>query len=148
MKKKKKPSLSALEAKLDRIFSEWIRRKDADEGGTVQCVTCQKLLHWKDAHAGHFVKRQHRATRWDERNVAIQCPRDNVFRGGCQDEFALHIIHKYGEAVFAELMTRKHEVTKRSRADLEDLIEQYKQKLAGLNDMAATPRFCAENLNR
>ena len=131
-KKKKKPSLSALENKLDRIFSEYIRRRDADQGGTVRCVTCPRLLFWRDAHAGHFIKRQHRATRWDERNVAAQCPADNVYKGGCQDEFAAAIIGKYGEPVFAELMKKKHEVAKFTRSDLEALIAEFQNKLKAL----------------
>ena len=63
---KKLPSISSLEDKLDVLFSKYIRRRHADEGGTVQCVTCGKLMHWeKDgAQAGHFVRRSHRATRW------------------------------------------------------------------------------------
>src|SRR5690349_18649241 len=129
MKKKKKPPLSSLEKKLDAIFSEYIRRKDADEGGTVRCVTCQKLMHWKKSQCGHWVKRQHRSVRWDERNVGVQCYRCNFFLNGAQDEFGLHIIAKYGEPVFADLMTRKHQVCKHSRVDLEELIQQYKQKL-------------------
>ncbi len=131
--KKKLKSISALEAKLDRVFSEWIRRKDADAGGTVKCVTCPRLLFWREAHAGHFIKRQHRSVRWDERNVAPQCPADNVYKGGCQDEFAAHIIREHGHAVFDELMARKHEVKKYTRADLEELILEYKEKLGALD---------------
>lgn len=132
MKKKKLKSISALESKLDRLFSEWIRRKDADEGGTVRCVTCPRLLFWRDAHAGHFIKRQHRSVRWDERNVAPQCPADNVFKGGCQDEFAAHIIKQHGHAVFDELMAKKRAVRKYTRSDLEELICQYQSKLKEL----------------
>jgi uncharacterized CHY-type Zn-finger protein len=126
----KKPSLSKLEEKLDKLFSRYIRLSDADEGGTVQCVTCQKLMHWKESQCGHWVKRQHRAVRWDERNVGVQCPRCNHFMGGCQDEFGLHIITKYGESVFQELMQLKHKVMKHTRSDLEALIDLYKAKLA------------------
>lgn len=136
---KKKPSLSALERKLDGIFSEYIRRRDADEGGTVRCVTCPRLLFWRDAHAGHFIKRQHRSVRWDERNVASQCPSDNVFKGGCQDEFAAHIIKKYGHEVFDELMSKKHEVCKYTRDDLERLIADYKAKLLSLETQRYPP---------
>ena len=129
---KKKLSLSALEKKLDRIFSEWIRRKDADEGGTVQCVTCRGLFFWKDVDAGHFIKRQHRATRWDERNVAPQCRRDNHFMGGRQDDFAREIINKHGGDVFSDLMTLKYTAKKHSRAELEEMIEKYSKLLKDL----------------
>jgi hypothetical protein len=126
----RKPSLRRLEEKLDAVFSRYIRLADADEGGTVQCVTCQKLLHFKEAQCGHWVKRQYRSVRWDERNVGVQCRRCNHFLDGAQDEFGLHIITKYGEPVYQELMVLKHQIKKHTRADLEDLIALYKEKLS------------------
>ena len=48
-----------LEKKLDRIFSNWVRRRHADQGGTVECVTCRKIFHFSEVHAGHYIKRQH-----------------------------------------------------------------------------------------
>src|SRR5262245_7453313 len=102
MKKKKLPSLSSLETKLDSLLSQYIRRSAADEGGTVSCVTCRKLMFWKEAQCGHWVKRQHRAVRWDERNVGPQCAQCNHWKDGAQDEFSGHIIRTYGLAVHEE----------------------------------------------
>jgi len=130
--KKKLPTLSALEKKLDKIFSEYIRRKNADHGGTVDCCTCGKLFYWKDVDAGHFVKRQHRSIRWDERNVHPQCTRCNHFMGGRQDDYAQFIIRKYGQTVFDELMLLKYRSVKHTRADLNDMIELYQEKLSKL----------------
>lgn len=130
MKKKKKPSLSSLENKLDGLFSNFIRLSNADEGGTVRCVTCPKLMHWKESDCGHWIKRQHRAVRWDERNVGPQCTRCNHFLGGAQDEFAQHIVALHGVSVLDELLRLKHTVVKRTRTDLEQMIENYKAKLA------------------
>jgi hypothetical protein len=133
----KRLSLSSLEKKLDRVFSEYIRLRDSDEGGTGSCVTCGKLLFWREAHCGHFIKRQHRSVRWDERNAALQGAECNTFRGGMQDEFARAIIQRYGMSTFDELMSMKHTAKKYTRSDLEELIELYKSKLAGLTDRAA-----------
>jgi hypothetical protein len=130
--KKKLPTLSALEKKLDRVFSEYIRRKDADHGGTVDCCTCGKLFYWKEVDAGHFVKRQHRSIRWDERNVHPQCTRCNHFMGGRQDDYAQFVIKKYGQTVFDELMLLKYQTVKYTRADLMDMIELYQEKLSKL----------------
>jgi hypothetical protein len=131
MKKKRKKllSLSALEKKLDKVFSEYVRRSHADEGGTVSCVTCRKLMFWRDADCGHYIKRQHRSVRWDERNVGPQCTSCNHFNGGRQDEFGWHILDRYGTDVIAELRRLKHQVMKFTREDLEDLIACYKAKL-------------------
>lgn len=120
-------TLSKLEKKLDKEFSDYIRRKDADDGGTVECVTCGVLGFWREMDCGHFVKRQHRATRWDERNASTQCRRDNHFMGGRQDDFAKAIIEKYGQEVFEELMQKKYQTFKVTRAYLEEMIDRYKQ---------------------
>lgn len=125
MPRKKLIKFSALEKKLDTVFSRFIRLRDADEGGTTECVTCQKLFFWKELDCGHFVKRQHRATRWDERNTAPQCTRCNHFMGGRQDDFAVYIMRKYGSIAFTELMELKYKTVKHSRAELEEKIEHY-----------------------
>lgn len=134
----KKPSLSALEKRLDAVFSRYIRLKHADHNGTVRCVTCPKIMHWKEADCGHWVKRQHRSVRWDERNCAPQCGRCNYFMGGVQDEFSRHIISAHGVDAHSELLRLKHEVRKRTRDDLEALIETYKKKLKELDDQASS----------
>lgn len=132
MKKKKLPTLSRLEEKLDSVFSQFIRRNSADQGGTVRCVTCPKLMYWKDADCGHWVKRQHRAVRWDERNVGPQCQRCNHFMGGVQDEFSQHVIATHGLEAHDELLRLKHTVFKVTRPFLEEMIQTYKKKLEAL----------------
>jgi 5-methylcytosine-specific restriction endonuclease McrA len=124
-KRKKLKSFSSLENKLDRLFSIFIRKRDADEGGTVSCVTCRRLLHWTESDAGHFVKRQHRAVRWEPCNAAPQCKRCNRYMGGRQDDFASYLMQRYGREVFDELMSKKYLVVKHSRAELEQMIERY-----------------------
>lgn len=131
--RKKLPSIPHLEKRLDKIFSVYIRRRTADEGGTVSCVTCRRLLFWKEAHCGHFVKRQHRALRWRPTNCAVQCPQCNLYKGGAQDEYAKFIIQTYGLAEFNDLMESKHKVVKHTRADLEAMIEKYKNEVKAMD---------------
>lgn len=126
---KKLPSLSSLEAKLDKLLSRYIRLKAADEGGTVRCVTCPKLMFWLESQCGHWVKRQHRAVRWDERNLGVQCKRCNHFLDGAQDEFSKHVIAQHGVEVHDELLRLKHTVFKVSRSFLAEQIETYTAKL-------------------
>lgn len=134
MKKKKLPTLNSLTNKLDTIFQTYIRRRAADEGGTVQCVTCGKLMYWqKDgAQAGHFVKRQHMATRWRESNCHVQCVACNKWKNGNEAEYSKFIIHTYGLAEFEDLMASKHKIVKWTRWDLEQKINFYSEKLRGL----------------
>ena len=132
-KRKKLPSISSLEKKADAVFSQYIRLREADEGGTVACVTCQKLLHWKDAHCGHFVKRQHRSVRFDEKNCNVQCLRCNFFLSGNDAAYAVFIIDRYGRETYDELMAARNKEFKRYRTDYLELIETYKRKLSELN---------------
>lgn len=126
-------SMPKLEKKLDRVFSEYIRKRDCDIGGTTQCVTCNVYKYWKEVDAGHFVKRQHRSVRWDERNVHPQCTRCNHFMGGRQDDMAAYIIQKYGDSTFKELMSLKYQAKKHTRIELEQMIVYYQQKIEKLN---------------
>ena len=123
----KRLTFSALEKKLDKEFSYYIRRKSADIGGTVACVTCGGLAYWRDVDCGHFIKRQHRSTRWDERNCGPQCRRDNHFMGGRQDDYAKYIVETYGQETFEELMQLKYQTKKHSRTEIEEMIEKYQE---------------------
>jgi hypothetical protein len=38
----KKRSLSTVKKELDRVFSEYIRKRDADLDGYITCVSCKK----------------------------------------------------------------------------------------------------------
>ena len=134
MKKRKKlPTISSLEIKADGVFSQYIRLRVADEGGTVSCVTCGKLMFWKDAECGHFIKRGSRGVRYDERNCNVQCTRCNHFLGGNDGVYAVYIIDTYGRDVYEELKGWKSKEFKRYRTDYEELIETYKAKLEALN---------------
>jgi 5-methylcytosine-specific restriction endonuclease McrA len=134
----KRLSLSSLEKKLDRVFSEYIRLRVADEGGTVECVTCGKLMYWKDgAQCGHFIKRSNRATRWEETNCHVQCVGCNKWRNGMEAEHSEHIIKTYGVEAYHRLNRLKRTTAKFTRSDLEQMILFYKAKLSILSREAA-----------
>lgn len=124
--------LKSLEKKLDKVCSLYVRMKDADEGGTVSCVSCRKLMHWKDADCGHWIKRQHRGTRWDLRNLGVQCGRCNRYMGGNMDEMAAHILRTHGADAIEEMLAMKRAPVKHTRTDLEEMIALYQSKLAEL----------------
>lgn len=131
-KKKRAPTLRSLKNKGWKLFSEWIRRKDADEGGTVECFTCGKLMHWKEAHAGHAIPGRHNAVLLDEEIVRPQCPRDNLFLGGRYEIFATKLIQRHGMDWWLSKLEGAKRVVKLSRADYEAKIEELKKKLEAL----------------
>jgi hypothetical protein len=136
MKKRKAIGMSGLVAKLDRIFSRFIRMRNADSCGTVECVTCGKLAHYSEVDAGHYVKRQHMSLRFHPINVQCQCKKCNRFMGGVQDEFGSWIIKTYGVDVLESLMKEKHKAKKYSRYELEEMITDYTAKVKALENGA------------
>ena len=114
---KKKPSLKTLRNKLDRVFSEYIRKRDANRNGYVRCVTCGREHHWREGHAGHFIKRQYLATRYDPRNCHFQDAYCNTYRGGALIEYTLFMQKTYGQEVIDELMRLKRTTVKFTRDD-------------------------------
>ena len=128
---KKKPSVSYLKKKLDRIFSEYIRRRDSDEEGYGACCTCGIELRWKDGDAGHYIRRGINSTRYHEWNVHLQCRSCN--RGGERNaSYANFLIKKYGPEVLDTLSKLEHQTKRWFTWELEELIEEYKEKLEKL----------------
>jgi hypothetical protein len=124
-KKKLKP-LNKLEALLWTHFSIYVRTKDADFQGFVKCYTCGRRIHWKEAQAGHYIKRSYKALKFDERNVKPQDARCNLYLDGNQDEFANHLELDYGHGVLQELKALKYQEKRFTRIELNALIEHYK----------------------
>ena len=120
-----KISRSGLIRKVDRLYSRYIRQKHANHGGWVECVTCRTSLPWEDSQAGHFVKRGHAMTRWDDRNVHPQCPRCNLYLGGAQDEYAAFIVRTYGESTLQQLLSLKRVEKRWTLEELRHLVERY-----------------------
>lgn len=104
--KTKRIKRGELDATLWKWFSEYIRRSHANHAGYVQCYTCDKYLHWKESHAGHFISRGKLPTKYDERNVKPQCPHCNnpAYGAGESGRFAIHIDKDYGYGT-AELIS-------------------------------------------
>lgn len=123
----KKKTRSQLVKELDKVFSEYVRRKDADLNGNVSCFTCGKVSHWKDMQCGHFQSRKHYATRWDEQNCQIQCSGCNIFRSGEQFKFGKSLDITYGDGTAESLERMARFTVKFSNVELAEKIEYYKQ---------------------
>lgn len=123
----KKASRKTLVAKLDAVFSEYVRRRYAKDD-IAECVTCGKRDHYKSLQAGHFISRKQYATRWDEDNVQVQCVACNVYRYGEQYKFGLYL----GAEKSQELLQKSRQTIKYLDYELQEMIEIYKHKLAQL----------------
>lgn len=129
----KKATLKSLKNKCWKVFSEFIRKRGADEGGTNTCITCGAQKFWKELHAGHFVGGRTNAVLFNEEIVHPQCLTCNVFLSGNYGPYTLKMIDMYGRERVEEFLSLKHQVLKYTRSDLEALIESYKEKLRELD---------------
>ena len=118
--------------RLDKVFSQWVRRKDADHRGYVECWTCGKVLPWSRVDAGHFQSRAKFSTRWDEMNVKPQCKGCNGFRSGEQFKFARKLDAIYGAGTAEEIERISNQTRKYSVEELEALIDVYNRRLRKL----------------
>ena len=125
-------TISKLKKELDKWFSLYIRLRDASDEGLVQCFTSERVYHYKEIHAGHFISRRCLATRWCEINVQPQSAKDNLFGQGEQYRFGLNLDAKYGEGTAEELELKSRQTVKLSRVDYEDKISYYKDAVKNL----------------
>ena len=125
-------TISKLKKELDKWFSLYIRLRDASDEGLVQCFTSERVYHYKEIHAGHFISRRCLATRWCEVNVQPQSAKDNLFGQGEQYKFGLKLDYKYGKGTAEELELKSRQTIKLSRFDYEDKISYYKDAVKNL----------------
>jgi len=127
-----KKSVSKLKKDLDKWFSLYIRLKDANEFGMVQCYTSGRIYHYKKIHAGHFISRRYLATRYCEINVKPQSAADNIFGQGCQFQFGINLDHEYGEGTAEEIQIKSKQSVKITRVEYEEKIIYYKKLVENL----------------
>ena len=128
----KKPTYASRKRKLDSVFSEWIRRKDAGAYGRAVCVSCGMTARWQDQQCGHFLPRHYLSGRWNERNCFVQCPGCNVFKRGNYPGFSSFLNRTYGPERIEELLALKRTTVKLYRGDLEKMILELNEKLGAL----------------
>jgi len=122
----KKKTLKYWKNKIDKPFHEYIRRRDADNNtGYCGCISCGKKVHFTQTDAGHFIGRQHLATRYDERNVHAQCRKCNRFEYGRQYEYSIAL----GKKLSNQLLQKSRGVLKLTDPEWQEIYDTYKTKL-------------------
>ena len=127
-RRKLKGGARAWTKRIDPPFHRFIRLRDTNEQGYGTCCTCNKQIHFSEGDAGHFVPRQHKATRWSEDNVHLQCKYCNQWEGGAQYAYSKFL----GEDKSDELVRLSRTIYKLSDAEYEDIYYHYKEKVEEL----------------
>lgn len=111
------------------LFSEYVRRSEADKDGICQCVTCGRYDHWKKMQAGHYI---HGTMFLIPELVHPQCPQCNGFKAGNQAQYKEFMLKTYGQKKLDELeflANRPHVFTV---FELQQYKKLYTQKLGEL----------------
>lgn len=112
----------------DSVFSKYIRSFAAKDG-ICTCYTCGHQAPIAKMHAGHYVSRFYKATRWSEVNVQVQCPMCNLWRRGDPVTFRINLVRDYGEAAVEQLEQDRKISFKLEPLWLQEKINHYKSLL-------------------
>ena len=128
----KKKTLPQLKKQLQKIFNEFIRLRDKDK----PCISCGQF---KPLQAGHFYTvKQYDALRFNELNCHGECAYCNLFDGMHLLNYAANLKERIGEEGCWDLEylgnLYKKDGYKWSRTELEELIEEYKEKVKNLKN--------------
>ena len=135
IKIKKKPNLIA---KLDRIFSKYIRLRDVMPNGYFVCISCGQIKPFEKADCGHFFSRKHMATRFDEDNAHCECSQCNRFSSDHIARYQVNLVRKIGQKRFEKLVWKHNSTKKWCDFELEELIKYYTEKIKVLQEQKAT----------
>ena len=117
-------SRKSLIKRLDIVFSLYIRLKNSNENGFCKCISCQKIQHYKEVDAGHFISRRHMSTRYDVNNVFPQCRYCNRYVAGNQWLYS-QALEKIEKNLPEKLYLKSKQTVKYSNNDLEAMILYY-----------------------
>lgn len=120
------------EAMVWKIFSMFIRLRDADDNGVAICFTCGRHKLWTQGDCGHGIPRQHKATKFNETNNHFQCKQCNGFEGGMREVYAKNVDARYGPGTWAKLLVASRATCKRNSHDFQIMYSYYVERVAEL----------------
>lgn len=131
-KRKKVATRKSLIRKIDALVFEFVQVRD---GSCVECGSIEKPT------TGHVLSRRSFATRWDERNVHLQCWPHN-YRAAMTAAAAYHLwfVKKFGVDAFDELYRDWVKGRKFTRLELETVLLCWKEKVSSLKWQKGLPQ--------
>lgn len=121
-------SIKKLEKDLVIIHSLYVRLKNANKYGILNCFVCNKPIHYTKAHNSHYIDRLHRATRYLDENCHESCPSCNAIHNENKEPYK-QALERWRKGTVEFLEKLKHKTYKFTRNELEQLIIEYKNKV-------------------
>lgn len=114
----------------DIYFSRYIRLLHSEDG-LCTCYTCGKVLPIKEIENGHFMKREHKTTRYHENNCRPQCKTCNgdTKHNGKQLEFEENLINEIGITEVYNIKALSKQTVNANAKFFRDISDQYRIKV-------------------
>lgn len=136
LQKPQKPRYSGLQGVLWYLTSKTVRMEDF-EAYKGKCITCPIVLtDWHDGDCGHFQTAGKASTRFERKNLALQCRPCNTRQhhgDSTQYVFGVEIDKRYGEGTAMGLVDKSKTLFVITDDWLKEKINEYKQKLEKLS---------------
>lgn len=124
---KKKPIPSNIKKRCLTVFQRMRRLEEANTDGLERCITCGKLMHWKDSQGGHYISRTVEATCIEPDNVWPQCESCNCYKSGNVTMYRINLTRRIGiervERLENMMMAAKGDEEAKSKLSPEDLFK-------------------------
>ena len=120
----KKKTRSALNKKLDAVYSKYIRQK-YERSWLVECYTCWCKKPVKEMQNWHFISRWCMLLRRDDENCRPQCVWCNIYRGWNYIIYTTKMIKELGQDKVDYLIACKDKIKKRPLYQIEEKIIYY-----------------------
>jgi len=114
--------------KLDRVFSEYIRRLAWTVSVLFKCFICGRPLTFLSSVAGHWRKRRHLGTRWHEKNAHAICPACNTRDESDPSWYLAAMIRAYTPDELQEIIDLSNKEVHFTESEGQEMIKKY-QKL-------------------
>jgi hypothetical protein len=122
---KRKDETKALKKKLYELVQKYARLRDSSKQWWGYCISCWKRVRWDKADGGHYISRSNMSTAFDEDNIHLQCKGCNWMLKWNLIEYRKNLIKKIWEKKVLELEKKKYQTKKRTKEELEKLIDYY-----------------------
>lgn len=114
------------------VFSRYIRLRDSNAEGIGKCFTCSLFRYWRDADCGHGAGRQHKGTKYSEKNNHLQCKSCNGFNGGVREVYKAEMDKRYGSGTWDLMQAASKKITKLGKVECDVMIEFYTKEIEKL----------------
>lgn len=134
-RKKSTRSKPNLTKKLDKVFSAYIRLRDAMPSGYFKCISCGQIRPFEQADCGHFFSRKNMSVRFDEDDCHAECRGCNRFSSDHLIAYQANLIRKIGMQRFELLSAKAHQAKRWSDFELEAMIKHYTAEVKRLSSL-------------